>query len=158
MATYYSIDATLYGRRPANTGHGSTGGTVHLHCVAEVNAGLIANDTIEFGYIPMNAVVVGAGLKADTQLDSNGSPTLALDLGVAGTPQLFKAAVTTVGHANGASVDNSITAAGFLWKNTTGADVQIVATAHAGAATGVGGQLELDLTYFVEDQGATLTG
>jgi hypothetical protein len=89
-------------------------------------------------------------VKAASQLDSNGTPTLTLDLGIVGTPQLFKAAITTVGRASGTSADATMAAAGILYKNTTGADVAVVCTVHAGAATPVAGTLEFDLEFYVE--------
>jgi len=151
MATYQAPQVTTYGYQPPGTGHGECQITQHLHTSAYVSAALATNDVVQFGYIPANAVVSGVTLKADGQLDSNGSPTLTFDVGVTGTAQLFKAAVTTVGRAAGASVDTTNAAAGTLYKNTSGAKQLIFATAHAGAATGAAGTLELDVTYWVED-------
>jgi hypothetical protein len=150
MATAYnSIDYA--NNVPAGTGHGVHKTTTHLHSTSGKISTWVANDTITFGYLPRNAVVTGCVLKAATQLDSNVSGALAFDLGITGTAQLFKAAVTTVGQASGASADNTIAAGGLLYKNTTGAPVAVVATVHTAAGTAVAGTLECNVTYFVED-------
>ncbi|HEY5072048.1 MAG TPA: hypothetical protein VII63_08455 [Caulobacteraceae bacterium] len=139
-------------RQGAATGHGPYQGTTHLHATSPaLPASLATGDSVNVGYLPAGAIVTGAILKAGSQLDSNGSPTLTLDLGVAGSTQLFKAAVTTVGRAAGASADVTLAGAGALYKNLTGAQVAVIATVHAGAATGVAGALEVDVEYYVED-------
>ena len=137
--------------QPANTGHGFNTSSVHMHAIATVPVGMTTNDTINFGYLPNNAVVVAAYLKAPTQLDSNGAPTLTLSLGVTGTPLLFKSAVTTVGRAAGASVDITVAAAGLLYKNTSGAKIAVIGTCSNVGATPVAGTLEADLEFYVED-------
>jgi hypothetical protein len=136
---------------PANSGHGNYNQSTHLHAISGSISTWAANDTINVGYLPRGAVVVSCSMKAASQLDSNGSPTLALDLGIVGTTQLFKAAITTVGRASGVSADQTIAAAGVLYKNTTGADVTVLATVHTAAATAVAGTLEFDLEFYVED-------
>jgi hypothetical protein len=152
MATVYS--SPVYAQnQPAGTGHGPYQTTQHLHATSPTLSTWAINDTINFGYLPRNAVVVSVVLKAASQLDSNVTPTLTLDVGVTGTAQLFKAAVSTVGRAVGASVDtgNTLAAGGYLYKNLTGARQAIVCTVHAAAATPAAGTLELDVEYFVED-------
>jgi len=152
MATYQAPQVTTYGYTPPQTGHGESQITTHLHTTAYVSAALATNDTIQFGYLPPNAVVAGVTLKADAQLDSNGTPTLAFDVGVTGTIALFKSAVTTVGHTSGPTADATIAPAGLLWKNTTGLKQLIFATVTTGAATGVAGvNVELDVSFWVED-------
>lgn len=150
MATTYntSVYAT---KQPANNSHGFNDSSVHLHATSPSISTWATNDVINVGYIPPNAVVVGATLKAASQLDSNGSPTLTLDLGVSGTAQLWKAAITTVGRASGATADMTMAGAGALYKNTSGAKQLVIITVHAGAATAVAGTLEVDLEYYVED-------
>jgi hypothetical protein len=152
MAVYQAPNVTTYGYQPPGTGHGEAQITQHLYAKAFCGAALAANDTIQFGYIPNNAVVDGVILKADAQLDTGGSPTLAFDLGVTGTAQLFKAAVTTVGHAGGASADATNTGAGTLYKNTTGAKQLVYATVHTAAETAAAsGTIELSLSYWLQD-------
>jgi len=151
MAIYQAPNVTTYGYTPPGTGHGEAGITQHLHSVAYVSAALAANDVIQFGYLPVNAVVVGAVLKADGQLDGNGAPTLAFDLGVTGSPALFKSAITTVGRVAGASADSTNAAAGTLYQNTSGGKLLVYATATAAAATGAAGNVEVDISYFLAD-------
>ncbi|HEY5106591.1 MAG TPA: hypothetical protein VII73_07445 [Caulobacteraceae bacterium] len=151
MATWSS---SLYNNKtPAGTGHGPYQLTQHLHATVSVPATLAANDVLNFGYLPNNAIVASMVLKAATQLDSNGSPTLSIDMGVVGTAQLFKAAITTVGRTAGASADigTGLAAAGYLYKNTSGAKQLVIGTVHAAAATAVAGTLELDVEYYLED-------
>jgi hypothetical protein len=150
MATTYST-AVYANRQPPASGAGMYQATVHMHAVAPSISTWAVNDTINFFSLPRNAVVMGVTLKAQSQLDSNGSPTLTFDVGIAGTLQLFMAASALVGRAAGASSDIAMAAAGRLYKNTTGADLPIVVTAHAAAATAVAGVLELEMSYFVED-------
>jgi hypothetical protein len=152
MATTYS--SALYAQnQPPGTGHGPYQITQHLHAISPSISTWALNDVINFGYLPRNAIVASVVLKAASQLDSNGTPTLTLDMGVTGTPQLFKAAISTVGRAAGASADigTGISAAGYLYKNTSGAKQAIICTVHAAAATAVAGTLELDVEYYVED-------
>lgn len=150
MATWQT--AVYANKVPAGTGHGDFCSSTHLHAVTgTLPSTLATNDVINFGYLPNNAVVVGVILKAQSQLDSNGAPSLTLDLGVTGTPQLWKAAITTVGRAVGVTSDNTIASAGGLYKNTSGAKVLAIGTVHAAAATPVAGVLEVDIEYYVED-------
>jgi hypothetical protein len=150
MSTAYAT-ALFNSKVGASDGHGINRVRVSLHAISGSISTWAANDTIAIGYLPRQAIVVGATVKAASQLDSNGSPTLALDLGIVGTTQLFKAAVTTVGHAVGATVDTTNAAAGTLYQNTTGADVEVILTVHTAAATAVAGTLEVEISYFVED-------
>ena len=134
MSTAYQTQ-NFNQKQPAGNAHGIAKMTTRLHCLSGSISTWAANDTIAVGYIPRGAVVTNVVLKAASQLDSNGTPTLALDVGVVGTPQLFKAAVTTVGHASGASVDTTNTGAGYLYQNTSGADQEVLITVHTAAAT-----------------------
>ncbi len=112
---------------------------------------LATSDVVNVGYLPRNAVVTGATLKTDGQLDSNGSPTLAFNMGVTGTANLFKAAITTVGRSSGATADATIAAGGLYYKNTSGAPLLVTVTASTGAATGAAANLTCEVSYFVDD-------
>jgi hypothetical protein len=143
-------------KQPAGTGHGFFKNSTHLHAISGAISTWAAGDTIAVGWLPPQATVKSVTLKAAAQIDSNGAPTLALDVGVAGTPQLFKSAVTDVGHTAGATVDTTINPGGMLWQNTTGSDVAVLITVHTAAATPVAGTtLELDVEYYVEDVGGS---
>lgn len=152
MATTYKADAyvnTPYG----NTGHGFHKGSVHLHATSGSISTWALNDSILMGYLPANAVVVGVILKAQGQLDSNGSPAITFDVGITGTLQLWKAAITTVGRAATVTSDSTIATTGGLYKTT--AKTAVIVTVHAAAATAVAGVIEVDIEYYVEDAGAT---
>lgn len=152
MATTYAT--ALYAtNQPAGTGHGEYQITQHIHAITGSISTWALNDIINIGYLPRNAIVASMVLKAASQLDSNGSPTLSFDMGVPGTPQLFKAAITTVGRTAGASADigTGLSASGYLYKNVTGAKQAIVCTVHAAAGTAVAGTLEIDVEFYVED-------
>lgn len=153
MTTYNPPNTPSGGTPPAPIGvHGEYLALNHLHQTVTIGAALTTSDTVNFGYLPPNAVVTGVVLKAATQLDSNGSPTLAFNMGITGTAALFLAAVTTVGRAAGASADaSSLTAGGRLYKNTTGSKVLVIAQPSTAAATGVAGTLEALISYFVEE-------
>jgi hypothetical protein len=130
-------------------------GLAHVKVVAHSSipwGAPVANDVGYMFNIPANAVVTDVVLKADGQLDSNGSPTLTWDVGVVGTTQLFMAAVATVGRASTASAagQSAMAGGGLLYQNTTGADQAIMVTAHASAATGVAGTVELAVEYYVK--------
>jgi hypothetical protein len=150
MSTAYST-SLFNSKVGSSSGHGINRMSTHLHAVSGAISTWAAGDTIAVGYLPRQAVVTNVILKAASQLDSAGSPTLAIDVGVVGATQLFKAAVTDVGHAAGASVDTTNTAAGYLWQNTSGGDVEVIITVHTAAATPASGTLELDVEYYVED-------
>jgi hypothetical protein len=150
MSTAYST--VLYNSKVgASDGHGLNRVRTSLHAISGSISTWAAGDTIAVGWLPRQAIVVGANLKAAGQLDTGGSPSLALDLGVVGATQLFKAAITTVGHASGGSIDTTNTVAGTLWQNTSGADAQVILTVHTAAATPAAGTLEVEISYFVED-------
>lgn len=150
MSTAYQT-AIYANKVPPNGGHGDYNSSVHLHAISGSISTWALGDTISVGLLPRNAVVVSASVKAASQLDSNGTPTLTLDLGVTGTAQLFKAAISTVGRAAGVTADQTLAAAGVLYKNLSGADIAVLCTVHAAAATAVAGTLEFDLEYYVED-------
>lgn len=147
MATTYSTQ--LYANKtPPNTGVGFASESVHLHATSGSISTWAAGDVINIGYLPANAVVVSAVLKAASQLDSNGTPTLTLSLGVTGTSGLFKSLITTVGRVAGASADITVAAAGLLYKPT--AKTAVLVTVGTGAATPVAGSLEVDIEFYVE--------
>lgn len=148
MSTAYSTP--LYANKaPALTGHGFFSSSVHLHATSGSISTWVAGDTINVGYLPANAVVVAAILKAPTQIDSNGAPALTLSLGVTGTATLFKNVITTVGRTAAASADATLAGAGYLYK--AAAKIAVLITVGTGSATAVAGTLEVDIEYYVED-------
>src|SRR5579875_2754952 len=100
--------------------HGEVRATSRMHEVIALPATLTTGDVINIANLPRNAVVTGLTLKTSGQLDTSGSPTLAFDVGVTASPQLFNAASTAVGRVAGPSVDTTLAAGGRLYKNTSG--------------------------------------
>ena len=147
MATFNS---DIYAANQAtNNTHGLARQSVHLHATAALTTAATTNDVVNFGYLPANAVVVSVILKAQSQLDSNGSPSLTLSLGITGTAALWKSAITTVGRSAGVSSDSTIATTGGLYKTT--AKTLVIGTVANVAATAVAGNLEVDLEYYIED-------
>lgn len=147
MAAFSSTQYTA--NEPPNSGKGVTRQTCHLHTTVSLPATIATADTVNFGYLPVNAVVLGAVLKAQSQMDSNGTPTLTLSMGVTGTGTLWKSAVTTVGRSAGVTGDSTVATAGTLYKTT--AKIAVIGTITAGPATGVAAVIECDVAYYVED-------
>jgi hypothetical protein len=150
MSTAY-VTALFSSKVGTSSGHGLNRMSSHLHAISPSIATWATGDTITVGSLPRQAIVTNVVLKAAGQLDSGGSPTLTLDVGVTGLAQLFKAAISTVGRAAGASVDTTNTPGGYLYQNTSGGAQAVVITVHAGAASPAAGTLELDVEYYVED-------
>lgn len=120
------------------------------YCSVALSAALTTADTFAFFTLPMNARVISAILKC-TDIDTNGSPAVTINVGDAGSATRFFSS-STVGQAG--TVDSSIQAAGRFLKTT--APLPVVGSVGVNAATGVAGTLELMITYVVE--GVTSTG
>lgn len=110
-----------------------------------ITAALAINDVFNFGYLPPNARVHSAVLKC-SDMDTNGSPLLTIDVGDAGSAVRFFSA-STAGQAG--TVDSTMAAAGRFFKTTS--KTLITGLAHAAAATGVAGTIELSMDYVIED-------
>ena len=101
-------------------------------------------DTLNFGYLPPNAVLKYATLRA-TDMDTNGSPSLTLHIGDAGDPdRIFSASV--VGQAGTVSFSPAGTAYNYKYSDRT----LITGTAGTNAGTGAAGTVYLTLFYTVE--------
>lgn len=142
MAIYNS--AAYANNGPVAT-HGESSQLQVFYALVTCAAAPATTDTINFGYLPANARIHSAVLKS-SDMDSNGSPTITINVGDAGSAtRLFSA--STAPQAG--TVDTSMQATGRFYK-TTGKTL-IVGVAQANAATGVAGTLELSITYVVED-------
>lgn len=112
-----------------------------------ISAALTTADAIQFGYLPAYARVVDATIKA-TDMDTNGTPTLAFNIGDAGdVDRLF--AATTAGQAAG--ITRMTASTGFFYRYDT--PTMITGAPSTNAATGAAGTLELAIYYVVEDDG-----
>jgi hypothetical protein len=113
-----------------------------------ISAALTTADVIQFGYLPIYARVIDAYLEA-TDMDTNGTPTLAFNIGDAGdADRLF--AATTAGQAAGVTRMTAVTGFGHRYDAKT----LITGAPSTNAATGAAGTLTLTVLYVVEDDGA----
>lgn len=109
------------------------------------------NDNVTLCYLPKGAVVTGIHVYA-TDMDTNGSPTLAIDIGDSGDQDRLLAA-SNIGQAGTASHTGLVASTGFMYKYT--ADTAIVATIQAVSATGAAGTLKGFIRYFVDQDFST---
>lgn len=159
---------------PNTTGEGGPGYERNVSDASTPTAAnLVANSTYQMVRVPSNAKIKRGQLVADAALDTNGVPTLAVNIGlnysdstVDGTAQanqggvinasLFAAAVS-FGRATSLSID---AIQGFsvlkrnqpLWQaagltSDPGGFFDVVVTISTGAATGVSQPFGLDLTF-----------
>jgi len=140
MATY---SVTNYLTNPIPT-HGEVKTTQWLHATVTISAAPVLNDVLNFGYLPANAVVVAAMIKAS---DMDTSTGILIDIGDAGDADRYIAA-STVGQTGTASA--ALAAAGILYKTTAKTLVKgLINTAPTG--TGSAGTVEIAIGYFVEE-------
>lgn len=115
-----------------------------LHKSISVTAALTTSDAFNFGYLPAGARVVGGWLEA-TDMDTNATPTLTINVGDADDADRFFAA-STVGQAGTASTALAVAGLGHKFDSKT----LITGAPAANAATGAAGTLTLCLLYVVE--------
>lgn len=139
MATYNSDQISA---APAT--HGLSANAKAAYFSVTCAAAPSTSDTINFGYLPAGARIVLAVLEA-SDMDTNGSPTLTLNVGDSGdADRLF--AASTVGQAG--TVSTAIAAAGDGYQYTT--KTLLTGTAANNAATGAAGTINLTVFYVVE--------
>lgn len=103
-----------------------------------------ANDDVGLFYVPAGAVIVSATISA-TDMDTGGSPALAIDVGdSADEDRIF--AASTVGQAG--TLSTAIARTGHLYKYT--AQTQLRAYIQTAAATAAAGTLQVSVSYFVD--------
>ncbi len=108
-----------------------------------------ANDDVGLFWVPAGAVVVGYTLMV-TDMDTNGSPTLAFDVGdAADEDRLFSN--STLGQTGG--ISSTMLTTGYLYKFTTA--TQVRAYIRTAAATAAAGTLTFNLLYFVDPEFST---
>lgn len=142
MATYTS--ATVANNRPIAY-HGYRRNVQIARATVSCTAAPSTSDTLQFFYMPANARIVG-GYLSSTDMDTNGSPTITLNIGDSGSAaRLFSA--STVAQAGTTSQTFAAGALGYQYTSKT----LVTGTAQANAATGAAGTVELVLLYVVED-------
>jgi hypothetical protein len=134
-APAYPVSGVGLGGRSVHVGRGEYTSTVAITTA----------DTIAMFDLPPRARVVGGFLKA-TDMDTNGTPTIALNVGIAGTPALFFAA-SNVAQAGTAA--NTLAATGYDY--TTTAKTPVIITPSTNAATFANGVITLVLEFIVEE-------
>ncbi len=140
MATYNSPIATK-----APIGHGFSGNVKAFFTEVTLSAAPTTADTINFFKVPAGFRVLGAILEA-SDMDTNGSPTLTLNVGDSGSAsRLFSA--STVGQAGTSAVATAVS--GIFYQYT--AETTITGVAQADAATGASGTLRLCVYGILED-------
>jgi hypothetical protein len=104
------------------------------------------NDTVALFTVPKGFTLVGMHIDV-TRMDTNGAPTLTLDLGDTASPQRLLAASTIAQAAESeANVTLPAGALGFRYP----ADTDIVLTVHAAAATPQAGTFTCFLFGFID--------
>lgn len=104
---------------------------------------LTTGNIVEAFVVPAGFTVTGI-IAVASDMDSNGSPTLALSVGDAGSGTRFLSS-SNIGQAGTST--QTLASTGLLFAYT--ADTKILVTATTGSATAVAGTLDLYLTGFV---------
>jgi hypothetical protein len=106
-------------------------------------ADLVTASVVEAFVVPAGFTVTGI-IAVATDMDSNGSPTLAISVGDASS-SVRHLSSSTVGQAG--TTTQTLASTGLLFAYT--ADTKILVTMTTGSATAVAGTLDLYLTGFV---------
>lgn len=127
--------------------HGLKGSLKMAAGQVAVTTALATSDIINFFYLPAGATIRSARIDTSVALDSNGSPTLTIDVGYAShTADFFSQSL--VGSNATHSDPNPVFATTYDVQLT--ADTLIFATVHAAGATKVAGTVRLAIEYTVD--------
>lgn len=119
------------------------GQPVTIYSEYAIGAALVINDVIQMVKVPKGARIVGVTLGAD-DLDTNGAPTITLDVGDGGVSDRFVAASTIA--QSGAAPATGIAKAGFGYVYTADDTVDVLVKA-APATGATSGSIRLAVTY-----------
>ena len=144
MATYNSDKYSATAQPPISS-HGMSGNVKALFATVVCSSSPATTDTINFGYLPKNSRVIYALLES-TDMDTNGTPLLALHVGDAGSANRYFAA-SAVGQAGTVAAATAVAGLGYL--NTS--QTLVTGVASTNAATGAAGTLYLTILYVVEE-------
>ncbi len=137
---------TIYTATDFNVATATSTGDAHQVYTAiasvAVPSTFTTSDKADLFYLPQGATIIG-GLIKSTDLDSNGTPTITLNVGVAGDTGKFFSA-STVGQTGSASA--TLAAAGAFY-TTTARKTLVSVVPGAGAATGVAGTIQVVLQF-----------
>lgn len=148
-SSIYTNQTSGSSRVPIPTGGSFAGSLVTQQCTIAVPSsgnGTALNDTLGLFVLPARAILRSFSLKTD-RLDSNGSPTLTLDVGYTGTPQAFVAAWAGAATALVAGAPNSVEATSAAYGYQPTVDTPIFATVHAAGSTKGAGNLVATMNY-----------
>lgn len=148
MAVYYTDKSRSFATAG---GTGINGQEMVATAIVAMTTAMIDNVDDEVGlfYLPKGAIVVGGTISA-TDMDTNGTPTLAFDVGDSGDEDRIFAA-STVGQAG--TLSTAIARAGHLHKYTS--DTLIKAYVQAVSATGAAGTLYVSVRYIIDPEYST---
>jgi hypothetical protein len=104
---------------------------------------LVTGNIVEAFVVPAGFTVTGI-IAVASDMDSNGSPTVAISVGDAGSSVRFLSS-STIGQAG--TTTQTLASTGLLFAYT--ADTKILVTMTTGSATAVAGTLDLYLDGFV---------
>lgn len=104
-----------------------------------------ANDEVELFWVPKGAVICGIQARS-TDIDTDGSPGVVLDIGDDGDEDRLLAAAT-IGQA--ATRSDDLAVAGWGYKYTTA--TKIKAYVKTAAVAGAAGTLYVALDYFIDE-------
>lgn len=138
MATYR---ATNYNAPAASHGFGAN--VKALVRTVTCSSAPTTSDTLEFGYLPSGATVIGGYIEA-SDMDTNGTPALTLHVGDSGDADRYFAS-STVGQAGTASTSAAVAGLGY----TTTAKTLVTGTAGVDPATGAAGTVTVCILYVV---------
>jgi hypothetical protein len=141
MATYNSDK--VIGNVPL-AHHGLGGGTKVAFATIAVPSTIATTDALSFFDLPAGARVVLAVLEAD-DLDSNGTPTITINVGDAGSATRYFSASTV---AQAGTLSTAMATAGAGYSNT--AKTRVTGVLQANPATGVAGNIYLTMFYVIE--------
>lgn len=141
MATYSSSD---YTNKTGVAGSSHRNAALYFFWSVSCTAAPSTSDTINFGYVPAGFRCTLAVLES-TDMDTNGAPSLTINVGDSGDADRIFAA-STVGQAGTVSRAIQATGAGYQYPSKT----LITGVAHANAATGAAGTLYLTLIGFID--------
>lgn len=155
MTAYQSDYIAKNKNRPT---HGESKVTQHMFATAALSTALAVNDTVQLIEIPPYARVVGAVISAD-QLDTNGTPTIAFNVGDAGYGSVAAAAsryfsATSVGRAAApadANANSAMRGQAQNFYNNQPYPLLITATCSAAAATFAAGNLYFRVDYYIDE-------
>ncbi len=138
-------DRNVYAANQA--GRGSEAGSRKVHgtrAATILTTDLAINRTVGLCVVPAGFVVTGA-TTVISDVDTNGTPTHAFSVGIAGTPALIHAIATT-GQAGGTLT--TLAAAGLYYKFP--ADTEVIMTTTTAAATAAAGTITFQLEGYME--------